>query len=356
MKLSKNKVVLGLSGGVDSAAAALLLKEQGFEVVGFYFDVTGDNEDGKKAAQDLARRMNIEFYAADVSEVFAETVISDFCSEYAQGRTPNPCIVCNPAIKFKSLTDLADRLGAYHIATGHYARIAFDEERNLYFVRRGANEKKDQSYMLYRLSQDVLSRLIFPLGEFQDKGEIRALAEAAGLPNAKTADSQEICFIDESKEHYTDFLARHGVAAVPGHFTDNCGNLLGIHHGCCRYTVGQRKGLGVALGKPVFVTEIDSANNKVILGDHKDLFKSEIHTVNHFFTATSGKTWPDSEKTELAITAKIRYAAPLCEARISPQEGGRLLVRFEKPQRAPAPGQSVVFYDGDLVIGGGFIR
>ena len=221
--LSKNKVVLGLSGGVDSTTAALLLKEKGLEVIGFYFDVLGTNLKGAEAAAQLAKKLDIDFVKMDVSEEFDQTVINNFCGEYLQGRTPNPCVICNPSIKFKKLLQVAEEKGAYYIATGHYARIFHDEERDLYFIRRGANQKKDQSYMLYRLGQNVLSRLILPLGEFDDKEKTRNIARSHNLPNAETADSQEICFIDEQKENYVSYIENRGLTAEKGNFVDSQG-------------------------------------------------------------------------------------------------------------------------------------
>ncbi|MEE0742514.1 MAG: tRNA 2-thiouridine(34) synthase MnmA [Emergencia sp.] len=354
--LSKNKVVLGLSGGVDSTAAALLLKEKGLEVIGFYFDVLGSNQAGADAAEDLARRLDIDFVKMDVSEAFSDIVITDFCKAYACGQTPNPCIVCNPAIKFKKLLQVAEEKGAYYIATGHYARIAFDEETDTFYVRRGANEKKDQSYMLYRLGQDILSRLLFPLGELSDKEMTRDIARNLSLPNSEAADSQEICFIDENKEHYTQFLERLGYPSVSGDFVDSAGNVLGHHQGLSHYTVGQRKGLGIALGKPAFVTGIDAQKNQVILGDNQDLFKKEIFSRDNFFASDKVRTYLEDAAAPVRVLAKIRYSAKTAQARICKMADGRILTVFDEAQRAPAPGQSIVFYDGDNVLGGGFIE
>lgn len=354
--LSKNKVVLGLSGGVDSTAAALLLKEKGYTVVGFYFDVLGNNREGSEAAEQLAQKLDIAFVKMDVSEEFDRVVIGNFCKEYMAGRTPNPCIICNPKIKFKKLLQVAEEEGAYYIATGHYARIFHDGDRDLYFVRKGANEKKDQSYMLYRLGQSVLSRLILPLGDFEDKEETRSLARSRRLPNAEAADSQEICFIDDQKEDYVSFIERRGLAAEKGNFVDMQGKLLGEHRGLLHYTIGQRKGLGIALGKPVFVTSIDPENNQVTLGDHDDLFKREVVSVENFFAETSLGDLPQGAGSEFRVSAKIRYAAKPAPATVSRLPGGQILTVFDEPQRAAAPGQSIVFYRDDVVLGGGFIQ
>ena len=350
-RLSKNKVVLGLSGGVDSSTAALLLKEKGMEVIGFYFDVSGDNAEGAQAAADLAKRLGIKFIKADVSREFEQIVIRNFCVEYSCGHTPNPCVICNPNIKFKKLIEIADREGAYYIATGHYARIHHDETNELYYVRKGANERKDQSYMLYRLGQDVLSRLIFPLGGFDDKEKTREMARDFGLPNAETADSQEICFIDEAQESYQEFLTRKGYKCKEGDFVDADGNVLGRHKGIMNFTIGQRKGLGIALGKPAFVTEINPENNQVTLGSNDDLFKRDVYSIENVFA--DGTVLAEGES--LQVRAKIRYASKPAEAVITVAGEGRILTSFSEPQRAATPGQSIVFYVDDYVIGGGFI-
>lgn len=354
--LLKNKVVLGLSGGVDSTTAALLLKEQGFTVIGFYFDVLGTNDKGKKAAEDLARRLDIDFISEDVSDYFTQEIIGNFCSEYGRGRTPNPCVICNPAVKFKKLLEIADANEAYYIATGHYARIHYDDNKDIYYIKKGCNQKKDQSYMLYRLGQQVLSRLLLPLGEFNEKEDARNVARSRHMPNADASDSQEICFIDDKKENYVNFLERHGICSRCGDFVDGNGNVLGQHNGISHYTVGQRKGLGIALGKPVFVTAIDAENNRVTLGSNEDLFSRYVRSTDHFFAETSSAVIPAGLLEMRSITAKIRYAAKPAEAVLSSCGNGIIEACFDEPQRAAAPGQSIVFYDGELVLGGGFIE
>ncbi len=349
MTLSKNKVVLGLSGGVDSTSAALLLKEKGLEVIGFYFDVLGNNEEGRAAAEDLANRLEIPFIAKDVSKDFERIVIDNFCKEYSCGRTPNPCTLCNPTVKFKQLIDVANEVGAYYIATGHYAKL--QERDGAFYVERGSNEKKDQSYMLYRLGQDVLSRLIFPLGEIQDKEQTRQMARDAALPNADNADSQEICFIDDKKDNHSLFIQRRGFASKMGNFVDADGKVLGQHKGLLNYTIGQRKGLGIALGKPAFVVAMDSETGDVILGDNADLFKTEVISKDNFFVKDSSTVLVE----EMTVLAKIRYAAKPSKAVLKQQKDGRILAVFEEPQRAATPGQSIVFYQDDVVIGGGII-
>ncbi len=367
MTLKKNKVVLGLSGGVDSTAAALLLQEKGYEVVGLYFDIEAEcssckdagsekgsqSLSGRKRAEKVAEQLGIEFIYRNVSAEFENIVIGNFCSEYACARTPNPCIVCNPTVKFKTLLDAADEVGAYHIATGHYADTYYDEESELWYVKKAANEKKDQSYMLYRLSQEAISRLILPLNEIDDKEQVREMAREKALINAEAKDSQEICFID-ADDNYKDFLRRRGITAPKGDFVDPEGNVLGRHNGILDYTIGQRKGLGIALGKPAFVTEIDADNNRVVLGDNADLFKTEVISSDNIFFGGCGadKNYLES----LDITAKIRYAAKPAQAKLCFLEDGRVKTIFKDAQRAPTPGQSIVFYIDDLVLGGGFIE
>ena len=402
ISMKKNKVVLGLSGGVDSTAAALILKEKGYEVTGLYFDVFGGSaksEEGRAKAETAAEQLGIKFIYRDLSDEFREKVIGNFCSEYSCGRTPNPCIVCNPGVKFRVLLETADREGAQYIATGHYAGTYHDEATDTWFIRRAANEAKDQSYMLYRLGQEVVSRLLLPLNDVDDKEKIRDIARKNDMKNAEAKDSQEICFI-EADDNYKDFLKRRGYETPEGDFVDAQGNVLGRHKGILNYTIGQRKGLGIALGKPAFVTAIDGVKDQVVLGDNADLFKTEVcssgnvmfgvrtdvapmegslekgspdvtkaETSGSACTAEDGgsmdecgggqvcQTIPDELKAWLGdgIRAKIRYAAKPAEASVTLLDDGRIMASFSEPQRAPTPGQSIVFYKGDLVIGGGFI-
>ena len=409
--MKKNKVVLGLSGGVDSTAAALILKEKGYEVTGLYFDVFGGSpksEEGRVKAETAAEQLGIKFIYRDLSDEFREKVIGNFCSEYSCGRTPNPCIVCNPDVKFRVLLETADQEGAQYIATGHYAGTYHDEATDTWFIRRAANEAKDQSYMLYRLGQEVVSRLLLPLNDVDDKEKIRDIARKNDMKNAEAKDSQEICFI-EADDNYKDFLMRRGYETPEGEFVDAQGNVLGCHKGIMNYTIGQRKGLGIALGKPAFVTAIDGAKNQVVLGDNADLFKTEVCSSGNVvfgvrtdaaaekgspaaaeaeasgiacavgsdisdeiacaaayggtMAGSGGKNGqvcqmiPDELKAWLGdgIRAKIRYAAKPAEAAVTLLYDGRIMASFSEPQRAPTPGQSIVFYKGDLVIGGGFI-
>lgn len=346
--LDKNKIVLGLSGGVDSTTAALVLKEQGFEVIGFYFDINPSNIEARKKAQLTAEQLNIKFIYKDVSKEFEDIVVDYFCREYQEGRTPNPCIKCNPTVKFKSLLETADNEGAYYIATGHYAGIHFDDKTGLYHIKMGKNVKKDQSYMLYRLDQDVLSRLILPLYNISDKETTRNMAREFNMENSEEKDSQEICFVDQDST-YIDFLNERGILAKEGYFVNKDGKVLGKHKGIINYTIGQRKGLGIALGKPVFVTNIDKATNTITLGDNDDLFYEEVKSMDNFFV--------DHNRTEYNnIQAKVRYTTIPSEAYIKSISDDLVVTSFKSPRRAPTPGQSIVFYENDIVIGGGIIK
>lgn len=356
MKLLKNKVVLGLSGGVDSTTAALLLKKEGYEVIGLYFDVFGDNEDGRAYAKKMAKELGIKLIEADASNSFNNIVIDNFCKSYMSGRTPNPCVLCNPNVKFKILLDSANAEGAYYIATGHYGEIYHNQESDKFFIKRNPNTSKDQSYMMHRLGQDVLSRLMLPLNKIKDKSITRSIAEENGMSNSNKKDSQEICFVDSEKESYIDFLKNSGYESEPGNFIDVDGNILGTHKGIANYTLGQRKGLGIALGKPAFVIDIDPEENTVTLGTNDDLFKTEVIASDVFFTETSSSKIPENLAKDPNVYGKIRYASKPSKATLVFLEDGRVKAVFEEAQRGPTPGQSMVFYKDDLVIGGGFIE
>lgn len=352
--LKNNKVILGLSGGVDSTAAALLLSEKGYEVTGLYFDIEeGGNQKGIEKAQKVADELGIKLIVKNVYDEFKGCVIKNFIDEYANGRTPNPCIVCNPLIKFKTLIETADEVGATYVATGHYARVSYSDTQQCHIISIPENERKDQSYMLYRLPKEYIERLVLPLSEYDDKEKIREIARAMNLSNSEDKDSQEICFIDD-QVGYIEFLRENGVKAKAGDFVDKEGKVLGKHKGIVNYTFGQRKGLGITLGKPAFVTSIDAKKNRVVLGDNDDLFAHTVICKNPLFTSTGSKKMPEFlEGAE--IEAKIRYAARRAKAKIVQLDDGSIEVTFEDKQRAATSGQSLVLYLNNEVVGGGFI-
>lgn len=351
--LDKKKVILGLSGGVDSTTAALLLQEKGYQVTGLYFDVSKENTEGRKTAEDAAMQMGIPFIYRNVHQFFEDTVVDNFCREYLAGRTPNPCVFCNPTVKFKVLIEEADRIGAFHIATGHYANTYFSPEFG-WTIRQAANKKKDQSYMLYRLPPAVISRLLLPLSDMADKEAAREIARRSNMSNAEAKDSQEICFVPDHIS-YIDYIRDKGFEIKEGNFIDKEGHILGKHKGLACYTIGQRKGLGVTFGKPIFVTGMDPKAGTVMLGDHEDLFSREVICADCFFPSSDGNRMPGFLQGK-QVLAKIRYAAKPAPAVIKELPDGRVQAVFEEKQRAATPGQSIVFYMDECVVGGGFIE
>ncbi|MDO4552703.1 MAG: tRNA 2-thiouridine(34) synthase MnmA [Bacillota bacterium] len=350
---TNKKVILGLSGGVDSTAAVLLLQKAGYQVTGLFFSVTENREEEHEKAREAAAALGIPLLYRELSAPFRERIVSYFCGEYMKGRTPNPCVLCNPEIKFRALQEAAEEEGASFIATGHYAGVEQDSSTGIWFPVRGRSQAKDQSYMLYRLPQDILSRLLLPLGEMASKEEVRALAKAEGAPNADAGDSQEICFIPDGD--YVSYMEGLGFRPQPGFFLDREGKVLGKHRGLPHYTIGQRKGLGLAFGKPMYVEGLDGEANTVTLGDGEGLLRKAVWAEQCFFHGYPQNTGLPAAYEGLEVLGKIRYAATPAPAVLRGWEGGRLLAEFREAQRAPAPGQSMVFYAGDRVIGGGII-
>lgn len=339
------KIILGMSGGVDSSAAALILLNQGYDVEG----VTLRLRDGEQVQKDIddakavADVLGIRHSVVDLRDEFALHVISDFKNEYINGRTPNPCIVCNSTIKFGLMLDYALEHGSDYIATGHYAVLEKDKS-GLTLLKRSPTSK-DQSYFLYRLNQFQLSHSVFPLEGAGSKDEIRALCESAGLPVAHRGDSQEICFIPD--DDYVGFLLSEGVESRQGNFIDTAGNVIGKHQGIIRYTIGQRKGLG-AFGKPMFVTGIDAVSNTVTLGENGEQYSRGLVADNISIPAMQNLS--GTFKAEV----KIRFRAAPAPATVT-VSGGRMTVVFDTPQRSVTPGQGAVVYIGDTVICGGRI-
>ena len=351
------RVAVALSGGVDSSTAAALLLQQGYQVSGVTMRLWAVPDTGPlpesccstPAAMEDARQvcalLGIPFHVLDLEEEFRARVVGYFCDSYALGRTPNPCLACNREIKFGALLRAVREWGADYLATGHYARIRLQDGQ--YQLLRAVDRQKDQSYVLYRLGQEELPRLLFPLGDYS-KRQVRAMATAFGLPTADKAESQDACFL--SHGDYRAFLARERPATMlPGPILDLQGRVLGEHGGVAFYTVGQRQGLGLAAPHPLYVLEIDPVRNAVVVGPKAALFRSELLAEDVHFVA--GHPPPQS----VAVTAKIRYKAPEAAATLVPLPEKRARVIFTDPQPAITPGQGVVFYQDDVVIGGGII-
>ncbi|MBO4898351.1 MAG: tRNA 2-thiouridine(34) synthase MnmA [Clostridia bacterium] len=336
------KVLVGISGGVDSAVCAALLKREGYEVIGANLKMWNESETADKDAEKVADMLGIGCIKVDCSERFKKYVVDYFIDEYLKGRTPNPCVRCNRFLKLRALCDAADERGIDFVATGHYARVV--RENGSVMLQKALHAQKDQSYFLYDIGEDILNKLILPLGAYEKK-DIRLLAEQFGIPVAQKPDSQEICFLPDGD--ISSFIKRHAENLPPrGDILFQDGIKCGRHDGIYNYTIGQRKGLG-AFGRPVFVRDIDAENNTVTIGD--DLFSGGLYTEN--FTNTSGIQFEDNMK----VTVKIRSRAREAEATLK-RCGKGVYVKFSEPQRAVTPGQSAVFYIGDTVFGGGIIR
>jgi tRNA-specific 2-thiouridylase len=348
-----------MSGGVDSSTAATLLKEEGYEVIGATMCIgTTDRARGGPArccgvadiedARRVALQLDIPFYVFHLKEEFEKAVIEYFCEAYANGKTPNPCILCNEKVKFGSFLKKALDLKADFIATGHYARLEFDQSIGRYLLKRGVDQKKDQSYVLFSLVQDQFRHTLFPLGQFR-KEEVRKKALQCGLRVHDKPESQEVCFIQESSYH--SFLSeRIEKSFEPGPFVDKKGNILGKHKGIPFYTVGQRKGLRLAKGKPFYVIGIDRGRNTIIIGGEEEVYGDT-------FLVDSVNWIVEQKRVPLHHTqVKIRYNHPGSAARISPKGESDWEVKFKSPQKAITPGQAAVFYDGDTVLGGGWIK
>jgi len=351
---SKKKVMLGMSGGVDSSVAACLLQKEGYEVIGVTMQVWTDtsHDDGccslssVEDARRVANKLGIAYYVFNMKEDFQKYVVEYFIQEYESGRTPNPCIACNRYIKFGSLLNKAKSMDIDYIATGHYAII--EKENDRYILKKSVDETKDQSYVLYNLTQEQLSKTIFPLGRYH-KSEIREIAKELGLGVASKPDSQEICFVEDNDHHR--FIKQHSNTDIKvGEFVDLDGNVLGQHEGITKYTIGQRKGIGISFGKPMFVVDIDVENNRVVLGNNEDLLTKEL--------IANDLNWISIDRldTDMKVMAKIRYKAKEDEAIIKPLDKDNVHVIFEKAQRAVTQGQSIVFYNDDIVVGGGIIQ
>lgn len=353
------KVLVGMSGGVDSSVAARLLIDSGYEVMGVTLklfeprDLASDiRACGSLAdvrdAKTVAAKLGIEHEVFDMRADFKKYVMNYFIDSYLKGETPNPCLECNKNIKFGKMLEEAEKRGFDYVATGHYAKRVFDEKSGKYQLIRPSDRSKDQTYVLYGLTQYQLSKTLFPLEGFT-KSQAREIAQNAGLINSGKPDSQDICFVPDGD--YASFIIANSDANIKkGDFLNSSGEKIGTHNGIIHYTIGQRKGLGIALGKPAYVIDKDAQKNTVTIGDAADLFKSEIKVNN--------LNWISGEilKKPIAVTAKTRYSQNEAEAIVTPIDENTVTVTFKQPQRAPAKGQAAVFYNGDILLGGGIIE
>lgn len=336
------KALIGMSGGVDSSVAAYLTMQAGYDCIGATMKLWSDvSED----ARSVARRLGIPFYSFDLSREFEEKVICPFIADYEAGLTPNPCIICNRHLKFGAFLDKALELGCEKIVTGHYARIFLENGR--WQLRKAADKNKDQTYFLYRMTQKQLAHTLFPLGDLS-KADARRIAEEQGFITAQKRDSQDICFIPDGD--YLAFMERHtGKAYDAGNYLDLSGNIVGRHKGAVGYTLGQRKGLGIAMGTPVYVCAKDMTANTVTVGPNEALFQKNLRAKDWNWIAIEELTEP------MRVLAKARSRQAAQPAWVYPEENGLARVEFDEPQRAITPGQAVVLYDGEIVIGGGTI-
>lgn len=345
----RKKVVVAMSGGVDSTLTAKLLLEQGYDVYGAMMYQFDGQEGSIEEARKMAELLGIPFKAIDVKEAYNKFVLSYFIDSYAKGMTPNPCMKCDFMVKFGLFYDAVRKeFDAPYFATGHYARIVYNPERQKYEVRKGIDLAKDQSYMMYYLTQDQLSHIIFPLGRTY-KQDTRRISQEKGLPTYNKAESQDICFLTSEKS-YVEFLQNHAPEAFrPGDIVDMKGRVLGKHKGIPYYTIGQRKGLGIAARTPLYVVALRPEKNQVVVGSNEDLFRTRLLADEIKFTDG------EAPAREFRCQAKIRYGIRVHDCLVTLKDDGRAVVKFDEPQRAVTSGQSVVFYDEDRLIGGGTI-
>lgn len=345
--MNNSKVLVAMSGGVDSSVAAFLLKSKGYACFGGTMSLLSDNSKDIKDAEKIADSLGFSFGVFDFEKEFKAFVVEKFVKAYSVGKTPNPCIFCNKNLKFSEMLKKADELNCQYLATGHYARVEFNENTGKFELKKAKDSSKDQSYVLYMLTQSILSRLLLPLGGFS-KPEIRKIAEENNLVTAHKSDSQDICFVPDGD--YAAFIENYlGKTFPKGNFILRDGTVLGQHKGIIHYTLGQRKGLGVSYTKPLFVCEINTETNNVILGDNADLFTDTLKAEN--VNIISGEDF----SAPVRCKAKIRYKHEEQLATAFVDENGILNVKFDEPQRAVTKGQAVVLYDGDTVLGGGEI-
>ncbi len=370
--MAEGRIAIAMSGGVDSSTAALILKDAGWDLVGFTMqlwdrtrNLTGEEKissggccspDDFYDAREIATRLDIPYYVVDFQKEFERTIVHAFIEDYRNGRTPSPCVLCNSRMKFDRLARMADEVQATHIATGHYARVQFDADRGRHLLLRARDRSKDQAYFLFELSQDQLAKAVFPLGDLSKK-QVREIARRHGLVVADKSESQEICFIPDGD--YAAFIERNYDEVVgdpdarnlfpSGQIVDTDGRILGTHQGIHRFTIGQRRGLGVAHTSPLYVLEIQPESNRVIVGERSHLGRVRCRVVRPNWISVAGLSEP------LRVQAKIRSRHPEAPATITPMNNGSVEVIFDDPQPAVSPGQACVFYQEEVVVGGGWI-
>ena len=356
----QKKVLVAMSGGVDSSATAAILCQKGYDCIGVTMKLYNLPDDAVRSntcwtlsdaedAKSVAYRLGMRYYVMNFTADFSKEVIDRFVSAYERGETPNPCIDCNRYMKFEQLYQRAALLGCDAIATGHYARIAYDEERGRWLLKKSKNEAKDQSYVLYSMTQEQLAHTIFPLGDYTDKAEVRKLAAESGLLNAEKQDSQDICFVPDGD--YAAFIEQYTGKQYPhGDFVDRNGKKLGEHKGMIGYTIGQRKGLGISAPHPLYVCKKCVEDNTIVLSEREGLYTTKLIARDFNWIAYDG-----APKTPISVTARTRYHAKEAAATVTPLEDGTVQVVFAEPQRAVTAGQAVVLYDGEIVVGGGTI-
>ena len=352
-----NRVLLGMSGGVDSSVSALLLKNQGYEVVGLTMDLYQENSNKNEAidenedkfidAKNVAKQLDVEHYVYDLKPQFQNRVIDNFIDCYANCKTPNPCIECNRYMKFGAMFDFGKEHNCEYIATGHYARTEYSEKYGRVVIKKSDAKSKDQTYVLWNVPKEVVSHMVFPLASYENKDQIREIAKENGLQVANKPDSEDICFIPDGD--YKKFLINHSnIKPKQGNIVLKDGTVVGKHNGLYNYTIGQRRGLGVSYKVPLFVLGFNSLKNEVIVGEEKELYQTEVLVTNiNLLAVDEIKDWMDVE-------VKTRYSVKQAKAKIK-QENKLIKIIFDEPQRAITPGQSAVFYDDDIVIGGGKI-
>ena len=349
--MQNKKILLGMSGGVDSSVAAILLKEQGYEVIGVTLELfKNDNpssDTNNSDVKNICESLNIKHITYDYRKEFKKYVIDDFISCYANCKTPNPCIECNRYMKFGVMWEKAKELGCNYIATGHYAKTEYSKEYDRWVLKKSNAGKKDQSYVLWNISKELIEHILFPLADFENKEDIREIARNNNLKVANKPDSEDICFIPDG--NYKKFLEKNTeIKPKEGNIVNSNGEILGKHTGLYNYTIGQRKGLGISYKKPLFVLGFNSQKNEVIVGEEEELYKKEMTVTNiNLLLVDEIKDW-------LHVQVKTRYSSKVANAKIK-QEGSCVKVIFDEPQRAITPGQSAVFYIGDIVLGGGKI-